>query len=132
MRTPLLLAALLAALTLAHAGEKPEPLIDRPVPVVKLSATLGWRLSGVASLDMVGDAPVLVVGGDVFNVTSQERPSPTLRFGLRGASGSEIYNWTARLDQPRIKPNDWASFEVRLELPPLDARTVEIATINND
>jgi hypothetical protein len=132
MRTHLTLTALLVALVATGAAERPEPLTRQPVPSVKLSAALGWRLSGVATLDVAGNVPVLIVGGDVFNISAQERPSPILRFALRDAGGAEIYYWTARLQQASIKPDDWAPFEVRLEQPSPDARVVEIATLIDD
>ena len=132
MRIALTLAVVLAAFAHAHAADRPEPLVDQPVPTLKLSATLGWRLSGVASMDIEHGIPVLVVGGDVYNTASQDRPSPTLRFGLRDADGNEFYHWTAELEQKQVKPGDYAPFEVRLAKPPSNTRVVEIATINSD
>lgn len=128
MRIVVAAIALLTAGLIVHAEERPQPLTDRPVPVVKLKSSLGWRLSGVATMDVEGDAVVLVIAGDVYNISDQERPSPALRLGLSDANGREIYHITTRADRARIPAHDWASFETRIKEPPGDARSVEIRT----
>lgn len=132
MRALLIPCMLVAALVAADAGDRPERLVDRPAPTVKLKSSIGWRLSGVATMDLYQGAPVLVIEGDVYNVSDQERPSPKIRFGVRDAQGREMYHWTVLAVQPRIKPGDYASFEARLESPPGEMDSVEISTVELD
>ena len=47
----LLVALILAALGLAQA-EVPERPTTRPLPALKLNASLGWRLSAVQRIDV--------------------------------------------------------------------------------
>lgn len=126
-----LLAVLLMFVALsAVRAEQPEPATSLRTPTVKLTPSMGWRLDAVVMIDLVKDTPVLVIEGDVINSSKIERPSPTVRFGLRDTTGREFHYWTVKLSQPLIGPGDWAPFETRLERPPEEARTVEIQTID--
>jgi hypothetical protein len=70
-----------------------------------------------------------VVEGDVINDSGQERPAPTIRLALQRSDGHEMYYWTVRPNDERIKAKDWSSFSARLESPREDARQVEISTV---
>jgi len=128
MRALLWLLMVLAALGPASAVAQ-ESL---PAPKLKLTPAIGWRLTAVLRVDVERDVPVLIVEGDVINSSQSERPSPTIRFGLLARDGAELHHWTARPNEARIKPGDFAVFETRLESPPPEAATVEIQTIESE
>lgn len=114
----------------AVRAEEPQPATSMRTPTVTLAASMGWRLDAVVMIDLVADVPVLVIGGDVINASSIEREAPTVRFGLRDRDRREFFHWTVKLDQPVIRPGDWAPFETRLERPPAETHSVEIQTID--
>ena len=39
--------------------------------------------------------PILVVGGNIVNITGKTETVPHLRFAVRNAARQEIYSWTA-------------------------------------
>lgn len=90
---------LIVAIAPAHAEGRPEPLVDRPLPKVKLNASLGWRLTAVVhwerAKDIFGDrkkdADVIVIKGDVINNSTQERATPKVLFRVLGHDGTEIF-----------------------------------------
>ena len=130
MRMFITVALIVAALAPARADDKPQPLTDRPVPIVKLTSTEGWRLSAVAGMDVEGETLVLVIEGDVINAGDRERPSPAIRLALSDKEGRELYHWTVQADQDRVRPGDWSPYRARLESPPRDAYSVEIRTVD--
>ncbi|ODN68605.1 hypothetical protein A6302_04083 [Methylobrevis pamukkalensis] len=65
-----------------------------------------------------GNGAVLVVEGVISNVEADARPVPALRFGLRNASGREIYAWSMRVPQDRLAPGEQLEFRSQLPTPP--------------
>lgn len=127
----LLLTLFFATFAAAAASDRPERLTDRPVPTVKLVASIGWRLSGVASMDVERGNVVLKIDGDVFNVSGKERPSPKIRLETQDARGEAIFHWTVSPDQPQVKAGDYATYSARLESPPEAIRGVVISTVED-
>jgi len=69
---------------------------------------------------------VLVVRGEVINITDQELPIPRVRIILRAADGSELYNWSITLEQNRLGAEATAPFVTRLSSPPLAIDAIEV------
>ena len=55
---------------------------------------------------------------------------PRLRFIVRDAQGSEIYAWTAVLEQPGLNPGDTTWFKSRLASPPAEGRSLDVRFFN--
>jgi predicted Zn finger-like uncharacterized protein len=128
----------MAALTLA--------LMIWRVDVVKLlpqTATfyqmvgLNVNLRGLAfkdvkvSTETVDDKPVLVIEGHIVG-ESRSIPValPRLRFIVRDAQGTEIYAWSAVLEQQGLNPGDKAWFRSRLASPPAEGRSLDVRFFN--
>ena len=101
------------------------------------SVGLGVNLRGLALKDVkvstedVDGKQVLVIEG---NIVGESRTMPValprLRFIVRDAQGTEIYAWTAVLDQQGLNPGDRARFKSRLASPPAEGRTIDVRFFN--
>lgn len=100
-------------------------LIGRPVNL------RGLEINAVASriLDE-GDVPLLVVDGEIRNVTDRAVTVPSLRFGLDGERDREIYAWTVPADRPTLEPGESIVFRRRLASPPQEAKTVRVRFVD--
>jgi predicted Zn finger-like uncharacterized protein len=78
----------------------------------------------------VDGRPVLVVEGVIVDETRKPVELPRLRFIVRDAQGTEIYAWTAMLEQPLLKPGDKAWFRSRLASPPAEGRSIDVRFFN--
>ncbi len=70
--------------------------------------------------------PVLLIEGSIFDIASKPVDLPRLRFAVRDEKGSEIYTWTATLEQPTLNPGEKAWFRSRLVAPPSEARRIDV------
>ena len=131
MRILFALALIFASFGAAQA-EQPERLTDRPVPALKLNAALGWRLSAVLRMDVEKGVEVLVIEGDVINISDKDRATPKIRLGLRDKDGREFFHWTVLADEAKIAAREYVPFAARLEKPPADMALLEIQTIENE
>lgn len=110
---------------------------DTPIPKLKLNPSLGWRLEAVVrwerEKDIWGDRKkdfhVIVIEGDVINDTTQGRAAPKVLIRTFDQDGREMYHWTVRTDEPRVKPRGRVRFSSRLESPPSDIAEAEIKTV---
>jgi hypothetical protein len=110
---------------------------DTPVPKLKLNPSIGWRLEAVVrwerEKDILGDRKkdfdVIVIEGDVFNDSAQERAAPKVLIRTFDEDGREMYHWTVRTDEPRVKPRGRVPFSSRLASPPSDIVELEIKTV---
>jgi Zn-finger nucleic acid-binding protein len=69
---------------------------------------------------------VIAVKGLVVNVSTNTRKIPWLRFGLRSADSTEVYQWQLDTQSRPLKPGESTSFITRIASPPETAETVEI------
>ena len=93
----------------------------------------GLELRHIEMQHMVVDgAIVLAVKGDIANVSSGERKIPSLRFGLRDETGSEVYQWTLDSGARPLRPGEVTGFVTRVAAPPETAKTVEIRFAHAD
>jgi predicted Zn finger-like uncharacterized protein len=87
----------------------------------------GIEIKGVASrmLDDNG-VQILVIDGDLQNVSSRKVDVPRLRFAVRGNDGQEIYVWSAQADKASLQPGETLNFRRRLAAPPSDGKDVSV------
>jgi predicted Zn finger-like uncharacterized protein len=69
---------------------------------------------------------VLVITGDVANITSRELNVPPIRVSLMDADKRELYHWSFSPGLPALRPGQLASFRTRLPNPPPTARDIEL------
>jgi predicted Zn finger-like uncharacterized protein len=129
------LAAIAAMLILVGVGIHQRATVVQYVPqtarlfaMLRLPVNLrGIEIKGVASriLDDNG-VSVLVVDGDLMNVTSRKVDVPRLRFAVLSAAGQEVYVWSAQADRASIQPGETLNFRRRLAAPPGDAKDVSV------
>jgi hypothetical protein len=74
--------------------------------------------------------PILVVAGDVVNITGKTLDVPHLRFAVRNAARQEIYSWTAVPPRSMLPPGDAVAFRSRLASPPPDAHDLLVRFVN--
>jgi hypothetical protein len=67
---------------------------------------------------------VLVIEGTIVNLTTRTLEVPRLRFGLRNASGHEVYAWTAAPAKSTLGSGNGLPFRARLASPPPDGRDI--------
>jgi predicted Zn finger-like uncharacterized protein len=75
---------------------------------------------------------VLIVKGEVVNVTRRLIEVPRLRFSLRDAAGAEVYHWTALPGQSMLGPGDVLLFRTRLASPPPQGQDIVIRFFNRN
>ncbi len=76
--------------------------------------------------------PILVIGGNIVNVTSKTETVPHLRFAVRNAARQEIYSWTAAPARALLPPGQEVGFHTRLASPPPDAHDVVVRFLNRN
>ena len=76
--------------------------------------------------EIVDGVVVLVVEGQLVNITGRPIDLPRLRLAVRDATGKEIYTWTATAPKPQLDPGEAVPFRSRLASPPPDGATVEV------
>jgi predicted Zn finger-like uncharacterized protein len=69
---------------------------------------------------------VLVITGDLANVTSRELSVPPIRVSLLSADRRELYHWNVSAGVATLHPGQLASFRTRLPSPPPAARHIEL------
>ena len=73
--------------------------------------------------------PVLVVEGEIANVTSQTMEIPKLRLAVLGKEGRELYAWTSQLPRSTLREGEQIPFKSRLAAPPPEAQQVFVRFI---
>jgi hypothetical protein len=73
-----------------------------------------------------GEDSVLVVDGELANVSGRRLDVPRLHFSLTGADGRPLYAWDAPAERPALEPGESLSFRRRLAAPPAEARDVSV------
>lgn len=74
-----------------------------------------------------GPTPVLIVRGEVTNISRDDKAVPAVRLALRDDSGAEVYHWIVSLGDSVAPAGGTLPFEARLENPPTDAADLELA-----
>ncbi len=78
------------------------------------------------SVEQQDGVDVLVIEGDLVNVTRYTRDLPRLRLAVHGADGRELYTWTALLPRETLLARESLTFRSRLASPPEDATRVSV------
>ncbi|MBI3700908.1 MAG: zinc-ribbon domain-containing protein [Afipia sp.] len=95
-------------------------------------AGLGVNLRGLAiedvkiTTEMANNKPVLLIEGNIRDVSRKAVEIPRLRFIVRDAKGSDLYAWNAVLEQPSLIPGEKAWFKTRLAAPPAEGREIAV------
>lgn len=76
--------------------------------------------------EIVDGVVVLVVEGQLVNISGRPVELPRLRLSVRDAAGKEIYTWTATAPKPRLDAGEAVPFRSRLASPPPDGTSVEV------
>jgi hypothetical protein len=75
--------------------------------------------------------PVLVIEGEVANVSEIIRDVPAIRAALHGADKAELQYWTFKASETRLLPGEIASFSTRVEMPDKAAQNLGIGFADN-
>ena len=67
---------------------------------------------------------MLVVQGEIANVTQVTRIVPRLKFAVLDAKGLPLYSWTAQAETKDLKPGETQTFRRRLASPPPEGQDV--------
>ena len=89
-------------------------------------AELGQKVA----TETVDGKPVMVIEGLIVSETLVPTAMPRLRFVVRDDKGTEIYAWSAVLEQPGLNPGDKAWFRSRLAAPPAEGRSLDVRFFN--
>ena len=81
---------------------------------------------------VVEGARVLAVKGEIVNISGGSRKIPSLRFGLRDAASTEVYQWTLDSGARPLKAGEVTSFVTRVASPPETARHLQIRFAHAD
>ncbi|HRK24110.1 MAG TPA: DUF3426 domain-containing protein [Beijerinckiaceae bacterium] len=138
-RRPLVIVAALAACLVVAVGLR-KSIVERLPDLGRVYAAFGLpvNLSGLAlrqikgGLVQEGNVELLVVQGEIVNVSPLPRPVPRLKFALMDAKGHEIYSWTAQPDTKDLQPGTMQSFRRRLASPPPEAVEVLVRFASKD
>lgn len=80
--------------------------------------------------ETVDGKPVMLIEGYVVSETRVPTAMPRLRFVVRDDKGTEIYAWSAVLEQPGLNPGDKTWFKSRLASPPAEGRSIDVRFFN--
>lgn len=80
--------------------------------------------------ETVDGKPVMLIEGYIVSQTHVPTAMPRLRFVVRDDKGTEIYAWSAVLEQPGLNPGDKTWFKSRLASPPAEGRSIDVRFFN--
>lgn len=78
-----------------------------------------------------GTVPVLTVRGSVVNISSITQPGADIRISLRDENGMEVGMLRAQMSPWSLPPGGEATFEARMENPPVAAFDLELSFIDS-
>jgi len=91
----------------------------------------GLEFRGVRTAQEVHDGtPVLIIEGEIANVSRVSAEVPRLRFAVNGNDDRELYSWTALLPRATLSGGESVTFRSRLASPPADAGEVVVRFFN--
>lgn len=127
----------LAALVVGAIGSRAS--IVRAIPdlagfyaAIGLPVNLrGLEFRSVRTTKEVHDGiPVLIIEGEIANVTRGTADVPRLRFAVNGAGETELYAWTALLPRATLPGGESVTFRSRLASPPAEGAEVVVRFLN--
>lgn len=72
---------------------------------------------------------VLLVTGQVVNITQSARPAPRLRVAIGDEARKELAYWTVPLAKEALGPGEATEFSTRLPDPPANARSLSVTFV---
>lgn len=130
------LAGALVLLLLAALVAGRDEIATRVPAMISLYQRLGLSLElpleiefrGLASERRVaGGRPVLVVSGEISNISARPRPVPPIRVALLDGQRRELGHELFDPPRPALGPGDVARFEVAMSEPAEEASDVEVS-----
>jgi hypothetical protein len=136
-------AILVAAVAVPLAGALafPESVIRAAPAAARIYDLAGVEVNvfgftvreAASELQFEQSSALLVVRGEVVNVTDRPRRVPALRFVLRDGSGQEAYAWTLDgVGTRQLGPGEATRFVTRVAAPPPEVQDVEIRFARGD
>ncbi len=133
----LVFAAAVIAIVLVGALAR-EPIVGVWPPAGKLYSAIGLspgqqediglEFRNVSREQVVeGGVPILVIRGEIWNISEQLRAVPAIRVGLIDARERELHHWTFAASRDELASGDAAVFETRLTSPPADATSLRVS-----
>ncbi len=125
---------LLALLAVASVLLGREGIVRRLPQTARLYDAVGLpvNLRGLQFRSITGElasdpaGSLLVVAGEVTNVSSRTREVPRIAVVARGPAGQSLYRWTAEPPRATLAPGETLLFRTRLASPPADASDVMV------
>lgn len=122
---PLLILAALAAAAYHYR----QDVVDREPRTATLYKALGIDVSArglvltppATRYAQIDGKAVLIVEGEVKNVSDEDRPMPLVALSLHNSSGQSVAQWNVELDSARLMAGDSAPYLSQYPAPPLDA-----------
>jgi predicted Zn finger-like uncharacterized protein len=123
--------AVVAALALRESIVRMAPGLAGAYAAIGLPVNLrGLEFRGVKTTQEIQDGvPVLVIEGEVVNVTRHPVEVPRVRIAVLGSSQQELYAWTTLLQRSMLADNEKVAFRSRLASPPPNGKEVLVRFI---
>ena len=83
-----------------------------------------------SSVTSEGGTEMLVVEGEIVNLTTGKKALPRLHFSVRDPRGLTLYTWTAQADARDLMPGQSLPFRRRLASPPGEGQSVLVRFAN--
>ena len=87
--------------------------------------TKGFEIVATQSEEYANSLRIIVIKGELVNVTGRELPTPSVRIAVRDRHEKELHHWIVKPDQESVGPRGKGSFSARLESPPADAVDIQ-------
>lgn len=87
--------------------------------------TRGFEIVATQSTEIANSLQIIVIKGELRNVTERELPAPSVRIAVRDRHQKELHHWIVRPDQESVGPRGKGTFSARLESPPADAVDIQ-------
>ena len=101
---------------------------NRSAPLLSLYLPLGIEFRDLGSERRMAEGqPVLVVTGEITNITGQRRDVPPIRVALLDADRRELDHGSFDPPEPALGPGGVARFEVKLDGPPPEASDFSVS-----
>ena len=94
--------------------------------------TRGFDIRAAKSQELANGVPVIVIKGEIINITDRELPVPKLNLRVLDQNRRELYRWTMIPDQPKLSGHGREPFSTKLESPPADTADIEIRLAKPD
>jgi hypothetical protein len=87
----------------------------------------GLEFRNVSSKELEeGGVPILLISGEIENVSGADRRVPAIRVGLLDANERELHHWTFAAEKDVLEAGTRTSFQTRLTSPPPGAASLSV------